>query len=59
MWHPFHWAMWMYNIDSLDVASRTISWTYGGFQGARGSGADNGNGGEWYIDNLFQELGRH
>jgi len=56
VWHPYHWAMWMYRVDSVDTASRTIQWTYGGFQGARGATAGNGIGGEWYIENILAEL---
>lgn len=56
VWHPFHWAMWMYDIKAHDPSSRTITWDHGGFQGARGAISDNGNAGEWYVDNVFEEL---
>jgi len=32
--------------------NRILSWTYGGFQGARGQTS----GGEWYVENIFEEL---
>ena len=31
---------------------QTLSWTKGGFQGARGSDA----GAEWYVENIKEEL---
>jgi hypothetical protein len=56
VWHPAHWAMWMYKIDSHDPASRTIKWSYGGFQGARGDHVGHGRAGEWYVENILEEL---
>eukprot|EP01043_Picozoa_sp_COSAG02_P029826 COSAG02_NODE_1874_length_10576_cov_8.410614_1_plen_63_part_10 len=41
-----HWANWMFEIDQWDPETKTIGWTRGGFQGARG----NDRGGEWYVD---------
>ena len=32
--------------------NRSLHWTYGGFQEARGSTA----GREWYVENVFEEL---
>ena len=32
--------------------TKTLSWTWGGFQGARGSS----KGAEWYVENIFEEL---
>ena len=29
-----------------------LSWSWGGFQEARGAS----NGGEWYVENIFEEL---
>lgn len=52
VWRPAHWASWFFEADAYDAAARTIGWTKGGFQGARG---DN-SGGEWYISNVFEEL---
>jgi len=56
MFHPYHWASWMYQIDDINPFTNTMTWSYGGFQGARGSGSGNGNGGEWYIENIFEYL---
>ena len=30
----------------------TLRWSFGGFQGARGAG----DGVEWYVENIFEEL---
>lgn len=30
----------------------TFRWSFGGFQGARGAG----DGKEWYVENIFEEL---
>lgn len=38
VWHPYHWAMWMYKLDQAFVQNSTLTWSYGGFQGARGAG---------------------
>lgn len=51
-WRPAHWANWMFEIDQWDPATKTIGWSKGGFQGARG----NDVGGEWYVENIFEEL---
>ena len=51
-WRPAHWANWMFEVDSWDSEKRELGWTKGGFQGARG----NDIGGEWYIENVFEEL---
>jgi hypothetical protein len=42
----------MFEVDSFDEASKTIGWSKGGFQGARG----NDRGAEWYIENVFELL---
>lgn len=52
VWRPAHWANWMFEVDSYDASTRTIGWSKGGFQGARG----NDKGGEWYVENVFEEL---
>jgi hypothetical protein len=51
-WRPAHWANWMFEIDQWDSKTKTIGWSKGGFQGARG----NNKGGEWYVENIFEEL---
>jgi hypothetical protein len=55
VWHSYHWSMWMYKVDSIDPSSRTIKWSYGGFQGARGS-VLTGGGSEWYLENELELL---
>eukprot|EP00111_Clytia_hemisphaerica_P003098 TCONS_00008789-protein len=47
-----HWENWIYKLDNRDEESRTFTWTWGGFQGGRGSKS----GGEWYVENIFEEL---
>ena len=42
----------MFEIDAWDPETKSIGWTKGGFQGARG----NNKGGEWYAENIFEEL---
>lgn len=61
--HAFHsgyWGNWMFQIDFRDVNARTISWSNGGFQEARGrpdGGAVNKIKEEqWYVENIFEEL---
>eukprot|EP00475_Leptophrys_vorax_P015852 TRINITY_DN2221_c0_g2_i1.p1 TRINITY_DN2221_c0_g2~~TRINITY_DN2221_c0_g2_i1.p1 ORF type:complete len:787 (-),score=214.49 TRINITY_DN2221_c0_g2_i1:1749-4109(-) len=51
-WREYHWASWMFEVDSYDFEKRSLSWTKGGFQGARG--AD--RGAEWFVENVFDEL---
>jgi hypothetical protein len=55
VWHPYHWSMWMYKVDSIDTDNNQINWSYGGFQGARGSYVTQG-GGEWYLENALELL---
>jgi len=42
----------MFDVDNYDPSGEVISWTKGGFQGARGENT----GGEWYIENVMEEL---
>ena len=51
---PGHWASWMFEVDSSAVngSAQTLSWTKGGFQGARGSD----KGAEWFVENFREEL---
>jgi len=51
MWRPYHWSSWMFEVGSGD--SESLKFSKGGFQGARGPGA---SGGEFYIENVFEEL---
>eukprot|EP00666_Eupelagonemidae_sp_cell4sb_P001748 gene1748-501_t len=47
-----HWANWMFEVDEYDAKTKTLGWTKGGFQCARG----NNNGAEWFIENVFELL---
>jgi len=53
-WRPGHWSSWMFEVDdeNYDPSSKTIKFSKGGFQGARGNKA----GDEFYIENVFEEL---
>lgn len=49
----------MFEVDGMkqfeggvNGTSQTLTWTKGGFQGARGSDA----GSEWYVENIAEEL---
>lgn len=47
-----HWGSWQFKINHRDETTNTITWSYGGFQEARG----HNSGAEWYVDNIFEEL---
>lgn len=49
-----HWASWMFEVDDAVTlgTSQNVTWTKGGFQGARGGNV----GAEWYVENFFEEL---
>ena len=53
VWRPGHWTSWMFEIDSY--TDNSFIFSKGGFQGARG----NNNGDEFYIENVFEELGKN
>ena len=46
------WGGWIFQIDKRDETNRSLTWTKGGFQEARGAG----RGAEWYVDNIFEEM---
>jgi len=48
----YHWGNWMYKLDGRDEKAKTLKWTWGGFQEARGAG----DGKEFYVENIFEEL---
>lgn len=48
-WRPSHWASWMFEVGEYDAESGKLTFSKGGFQGARG----NSNGAEFYV---FEEL---
>lgn len=48
----YHWGGWQFEIDDRNMSSKTLTWTKGGFQEARGDTA----GAEWYVENIFEEL---
>ena len=45
MWRRAHWANWMFDVESVDTASNTVTFGRGGYQGCRG-----GNGSDWYAE---------
>ena len=51
VWRRSHWSSWMFEVDSFDPDTNTMSWTKGGFQGSRG-----GTGSDWYIEGVLDEL---
>ena len=51
-YHGKHWGNWQFKIDDRNEANNTITWSYGGFQEARGYSS----GSEWFVDNIFEEL---
>ena len=50
--HCQHWGGWQFKLDDRNDDNQTLTWSYGGFQEARG--CDNGM--EWYVENIFEEL---
>ena len=50
--HCAHWGNWQFAVSSRNDTSRNITWSYGGFQEARG--CDRGS--EWYVENILEEL---
>ena len=51
-WRPGHWSSWMFEVGEYDGSKRTMKFSKGGFQGARG----NNNGDEIYVENVMEEL---
>jgi len=51
-YHGWYWGNWIFEVSSIDPLTRTIQFGRGGFQEARGMG----NGRQWYIENLLEEL---
>ena len=52
VWRPARWANWMFEIESHDATTGTYAFGKGGNQGARGNDA----GGDFYIQDVFEEL---
>ena len=50
--HGLHWGNWQFKIDDRHETNRTITWSEGGWQEARGCPY----GQEWFVDNIFEEL---
>jgi hypothetical protein len=44
----------MFEVGGWDSSSKTITFGKGSFQGTRGDGY----GGDWFVENVFEELGR-
>jgi hypothetical protein len=47
-----HWGQWVFDIESVNLTSHSITFGTGGWQEGRGTI----NGAEYYIDNVFAEL---
>jgi hypothetical protein len=68
VWHPGHWASWMFDfVEKNDKATTdgktTIAFGKGGFQGARGSYGNSGTpastgrmADSFFVENIFEEL---
>jgi hypothetical protein len=52
VWRPERWANWMFHVAEYDPKINNITFGVGGNQGARG----NENGGDWFVENLLEEL---
>jgi len=55
IFHAFHgdrWGDWKFLVSGADVTTGQLTWTYGGFQEARGSG----NGDTFMLENFFAAL---
>ena len=52
VWRPARWSNWMFEIDTFDAKTGTYAFGKGGNQGARG----NDKGGDFYIQDVFEEL---
>ena len=52
VWRPARWSNWMFEIDTFDSKTGTYAFGKGGNQGARG----NDKGGDFYIQDVFEEL---
>jgi len=50
VWRPSRWSNWMFEVDTH--TDGTYKFGRGGNQGARG----NDKGGDWFIENVFEEL---
>lgn len=48
----FHWGNWIFKIEKRIDENRTVTFSRGGFQEARG----NERGAEWFVENIFEEL---
>jgi hypothetical protein len=48
----YHWGGWQFAVDGRNEETKTITWSHGGFQEARGCLT----GQEWYVENIFEEL---
>jgi hypothetical protein len=54
VWRHARWATWMFDLESYDPVTNNFTFRDGGFQGARG-----GDGGDFYIEGVFEELDDH
>mmetsp|Transcript_20004 Transcript_20004/g.27525 ORF Transcript_20004/g.27525 Transcript_20004/m.27525 type:complete len:912 (+) Transcript_20004:97-2832(+) len=49
-WYPYHWYTWMFSVENSSQTN--VNFGKGGNQGGEGEDF----GGEWYIENILQEL---
>ena len=52
--HESRWANWMWDVNSYDSNTNSITFGKGGFQESRGS--LHNSGGDWFIENVFEEF---
>jgi hypothetical protein len=52
VWRPARWANWMFEVEGYDESKGTFAFGKGGNQGARG----NNNGGDFFVQDVFEEL---
>ena len=52
VWRPARWANWMFDIENYNPNTNHFKFGKGGNQGARGKNT----GGDFYIENIFEEL---
>ena len=47
-----HWGNWQFQLSGRDMEKKQLTFTYGGWQEARGCQS----GAEWYVENIMEEL---
>ena len=51
--HDSRWANWMWEVSKYNTTDNSITFGKGGFQESRGT--DNGGGGDWFVENVYEE----